>query len=1486
MRKQELTYLRASSEAECGWLSSQNVIPHRDSSWLAHEMSTPILRVPPALERRHASALSVLENLSVDAAASYKPRTSHERTSRRPESPEQRTAGGIPSPRFAQLAPLADAQEFQQLDDWFDRRELTTRQPFFDTHREFAREMEQGPLDRNSLPPVQGVISDSVEEDPSAWTRPRPLVNQSMGMALKRPSTSAAPLASASERPRAPSSIIRPRTASRPLTVESEHLASLGKHALPGDARSKFLYGCLRLDVRPRVSLLIRDARTSELCLAHQGIGDELGRVFAECLASMPMLRHLDLEDNRLTDSSLVDIINGIAEHGALQSLNLSRNDFDEHASTTLGNFMGNEHCALQKLELRHADVSDAECAEFVRKIRANPDTKISYIDMSHNLIGLSENLNVLQPDFQTGSEALADWLDEAECNLKFLDLSWNMIRGESAIALGMALADNRSLQVLNLAFNCFGVLGGEAVGHGLLYNSHLRKLNLANNDITPRAAFVIAVFLMMNEHMTEITLDGNPVGEVGGGALVRLPIVLGYRLNVSMRDTDLKCRDPNGEWEFKPDLLLNYTEYKLDMSVTYEHAAAYELLRQAAMTEGCSIPVCEHTNSGTSKEYKLTMKEEVKFGSYTSSRHKNVNLDKLADCDVREVFLKFDVDRSNAIDRAEMTRVLGELELPHEQDDVDKIFRKYDLDNSGIFELSEFLDLIGTLKQEMKQVQQRRRFMSFDDTGGEFIPPKTGTLKIGFRNDKRMPDFEWQRCTTTSDAETRRLVEMIRSATDKDAMLELSLVHLNLHFEQAQLLYREILREEPDSSVILSKLLPCLCSAQEAHALCDKYMVRASQRRRLMLLLGPAYQVVLGFPTGHYRLSLAKPEHRLCAGLLIKLNNTECFSRRSRNDVGDTSQHSNWQNFRNEIWNDGKKKETKPIVLSPSFWNKQRTSGVLEFDYVSTTRPVPGTQPLSSKRFGQLLTSTGLYVSTRELDERIKQRLDTERSVRQVVHRGLNRTCTAGDLKPGERELKPGESGYPLQEEKRAHRCGAFMEALRTGDASLSSDSEFNSFFDLVGSRNQNKRVVATKESNEQALRADAEVLDGDAGTSSFSRGTFFGAKSSEHEKEQEPAGAKGPVGAVLLQKLTAQSKDPGPPKDSPDASSAKLLSRPSVFTSREEVEADIKRWNMESMRANELAQPGNKKAQLNQNSELAQQRMRARRRMNAPKGLSSAVSVHAKSSKFELTTLTQRLQDPIVMAKMKKIETTVVRGAKAVKRVKDRNQALARLCKLQDTCSSRWFSSEQVQVIASVFLPHWPRNQKEQEQEPLFEMNMNLRVEIIVTLHARTVDLHNFDNVLRMLPNSERAQVIHRLGRLNTWTPLKPEGPIMLDLDQAEERTVAKMLVHLKAARGGDAGSEANRSWFDETFQWTRHTHPIPGWEPGTTWYSESGVPTRGVLALTCVVLSVIRHRRARFLTRVVCDQVLHGRRTQHGRRRMGASIQSELSHACRIP
>ena len=89
----------------------------------------------------------------------------------------------------------------------------------------------------------------------------------------------------------------------------------------------------------------------------------------------------------------------------------------------------------------------------FVRQIQSNPKTELAYLDLSRNIIGLSENRNLVNPDFQTGGEALADWLCTPTCKLKYLDVSWNAIRGD-ARALGNALGMNQSLQKLMLSYN------------------------------------------------------------------------------------------------------------------------------------------------------------------------------------------------------------------------------------------------------------------------------------------------------------------------------------------------------------------------------------------------------------------------------------------------------------------------------------------------------------------------------------------------------------------------------------------------------------------------------------------------------------------------------------------------------------------------------------------------------------------------------------------------------------------------------------------------------------------------------------------------------------------------------------------------------------------------------------------------------------------------------------------------------------------------
>ena len=43
--------------------------------------------------------------------------------------------------------------------------------------------------------------------------------------------------------------------------------------------------------------------------LAHQGMGDVMGGIFADCLVGLPLMRELNLRDNRLTDKGLMPIV-------------------------------------------------------------------------------------------------------------------------------------------------------------------------------------------------------------------------------------------------------------------------------------------------------------------------------------------------------------------------------------------------------------------------------------------------------------------------------------------------------------------------------------------------------------------------------------------------------------------------------------------------------------------------------------------------------------------------------------------------------------------------------------------------------------------------------------------------------------------------------------------------------------------------------------------------------------------------------------------------------------------------------------------------------------------------------------------------------------------------------------------------------------------------------------------------------------------------
>ncbi|KAH8050335.1 hypothetical protein JL721_11419 [Aureococcus anophagefferens] len=74
--------------------------------------------------------------------------------------------------------------------------------------------------------------------------------------------------------------------------------------------------------------------------------------------------------------------------------------------------------------------------------------------------------------------------------------------------------------------------------------------------------------------------------------------------------------------------------------------------------------------------------------------------------------------------------------------------------------------------------------------------------------------------------------------------------------------------------------------------------------------------------------------------------------------------------------------------------------------------------------------------------------------------------------------------------------------------------------------------------------------------------------------------------------------------------------------------------------------------------------------------------------------------------------------------------------------------------------------------------------RVELVIMLHSRIVDLYNIDEVFAVLDPTMRAEAIFRLGTLNIWSPLKPDGPARSTW--GSRGPPARGLVHAHRPRG----------------------------------------------------------------------------------------------------
>lgn len=106
-----------------------------------------------------------------------------------------------------------------------------------------------------------------------------------------------------------------------------------------------------------------------------------------------------------------------------------------------------------------------------------------------------------------------------------------------------------------------------------------------------------------------------------------------------------------------------------------------------------------------------------------------------------------------------------------------------------------------------------------------------------------------------------------------------------------------------------------------------------------------------------------------------------------------------------------------------------------------------------------------------------------------------------------------------------------------------------------------------------------------------------------------------------------------------------------------------------------------------------------------------------------------------------------------------------------LEDTFTRMWILSKHLALMVQLFEAFGARKTTEHFG--------SFRVELVVLLFERVVDVNNFELVLRLLGPFEVGCLCCRLGWLSLYNPMKPEGSYNLDMRVHEERLVTKMLV-----------------------------------------------------------------------------------------------------------
>lgn len=273
---------------------------------------------------------------------------------------------------------------------------------------------------------------------------------------------------------------------------------------------------------------------------------------FAYFLSSNPVLKKLQLANNRITDIGVNSLCEGLKNNTIMLELDLKSNKIGDNGATALSQLL-KINSTLSKLDIRKnlliGSVGAKALSVVLMRIKTmkkfsgipifalkNNDTRVTKLKSENNGVCNSEAFIIFNC-LEENCKLKEIWLGNNEISddaaavisqglkknsiLKILFLNCNKLEDKGVCVIAESLKENFTLRLISLAANKFGDVGVVSIAKALKTNRTLKQLFLYRTEVGDTGAFALAEVLINHPTIEKLDiLAATKIGPKGKSAL------------------------------------------------------------------------------------------------------------------------------------------------------------------------------------------------------------------------------------------------------------------------------------------------------------------------------------------------------------------------------------------------------------------------------------------------------------------------------------------------------------------------------------------------------------------------------------------------------------------------------------------------------------------------------------------------------------------------------------------------------------------------------------------------------------------------------------------------------------------------------------------------------------------------------------------------------------------------------------------------------